>query len=116
MRIFVEDSFDAAHWLPNVPEAHKCHHMHGHTYRVRIEVGGPVDPTLGWIIDYTRVKAIWEAVKNMVDHKVVNDVVPNSTCENLAEWIWKALYAAGLNGLERLEVRETANCGVVLEK
>ena len=40
--VFVEDSFDAAHWLPNVPEGHKCGRMHGHTYRVRLEVSGDV--------------------------------------------------------------------------
>lgn len=116
MRIFVEDSFDAAHWLPFVPPAHKCHSMHGHTYRIRIEIGGELDPILGWIVDYTVVKSKWEVVKNLLDHKTINDVVPNSTCENLAEWIWNALYAAGLNGVERIELRETANCGVVIEK
>ena len=31
--------FDAAHFLPHVPEDHKCRRMHGHTYRVRLGVG-----------------------------------------------------------------------------
>lgn len=114
MRVLIEDSFDAAHWLPNVPVGHKCHNMHGHTYRIRIEVGGRIDPLLGWIEDYSIIKARWEAVKLLIDHKIINDVVPNSTCENLAEWIWKALHSVGIDNLERLQLMETANCGVVM--
>lgn len=114
MRVIIEDSFDSAHWLPNVPKEHKCSKIHGHTYRIRIEVGGKIDPHLGWIEDYSIIKARWEAVKLALDHKTINDVVPNSTCENLAEWIWKALHAAGIDELERLQLMETANCGVVL--
>jgi 6-pyruvoyltetrahydropterin/6-carboxytetrahydropterin synthase len=116
MRVFIEDSFDSAHWLPLVPVAHKCHNMHGHTYRIRIDIGGEIHKRLGWIEDYSIIKAKWEAVKLLLDHKTINDVVPNSTCENLAEWIWAALYAAGLNNVERLELRETATCGVVIDR
>ncbi|MBL7710671.1 MAG: 6-carboxytetrahydropterin synthase, partial [Chitinophagaceae bacterium] len=32
MEIYKEFAFDAAHFLPNVPEGHKCKQMHGHTY------------------------------------------------------------------------------------
>lgn len=31
MLIYKQFTFDAAHFLPNVPEGHKCANMHGHT-------------------------------------------------------------------------------------
>ena len=106
--IFIEDSFDSAHWLPNVPEDHKCHRMHGHTYRIRLEVFGPVDPVTGWIIDYTELKAEWEIIKRDLDHKTLNDVLPNPTCELIAAYI-----GSWLPMVSQIELRETVNCGVV---
>jgi 6-pyruvoyltetrahydropterin/6-carboxytetrahydropterin synthase len=116
MRIFVEDSFDSAHRLPNVPPTHKCANIHGHTYRIRLEIGGDVDPRMGWIIDYRDVKSVWDAVKEKLDHRSLNyvDGLENPTCENIAAWIWDAL-KPDLPGLARIELRETEHCGVVLE-
>jgi 6-pyruvoyltetrahydropterin/6-carboxytetrahydropterin synthase len=116
MRIFLEDSFDAAHWLPNVPVEHKCHSLHGHTYRIRLEVTGKVGLKTGWIIDYGDVKAAWETVKSSVDHRCLNEIIgmENSTCENLTYWIMDRLKPK-LRGLCKIEIRETERCGVVLD-
>ena len=114
MTIFIEDSFDSAHWLPNVPVGHKCARMHGHTYKIRIEIAGPVGTRTGWVMDYTDVKVAWNEVKDYVDHRCINDLIHNSTCENLVVWIWNRLNAA-LPGLSRIELRETEKCGVVYE-
>jgi len=116
-RIFVQDSFDAAHWLPKVPADHKCHRLHGHTYHVRLEIAGEVDSATGWVIDYAEVKAKWEAVKALLDHQSLNDLPvlgENPTCERLASWIlWRL--KPDLAGLARIEIRETEHCGVVLD-
>ncbi len=109
--VFIEDSFDAAHWLPNVPLDHKCHRMHGHTYRIRMEVAGKVDPALGWIIDYSDLKEAWEPVKERLDHRALNDILANPTCELIAGYI-----ANCIPMLSRIELRETVNCGVVWER
>lgn len=110
-RIFIEDSFDSAHFLPNVPPDHKCARLHGHTYRVRIEICGDVDPITGWIMDYSEIKTAWQRVKEQLDHHLLNDLIPNSTSELIAAWILNRL---DLNGLCRLELRETANAGTVI--
>lgn len=47
MKIFKDFHFEAAHRLPNVPDAHKCSRLHGHNYKVRIEVTGELMPGLG---------------------------------------------------------------------
>jgi 6-pyruvoyltetrahydropterin/6-carboxytetrahydropterin synthase len=110
MTIFIEDSFDSAHSLPHLPIGHKCRETHGHTYRIRIEVTGFIDHD-GWVVDYAVVKAAWDAVKVEIDHKNLNAVLPiKTTCELVAEWIWRAL---DLPGLSTIELRETERCGVV---
>ena len=114
MRVFIEDSFDAAHWLPNVPENHKCRNMHGHTYHVRIEIEGDIDPHTGWVMDYAQIRAAWGTVKAILDHRTLNHFpqLQNSTSEHLAQFIWNRLSDAGLP-LALLEVRETAHCGAI---
>ena len=49
--IWKDFHFDAAHWLPHVPEGHKCGRMHGHTYRVRVWCRGAINDR-GMIVDY----------------------------------------------------------------
>jgi 6-pyruvoyltetrahydropterin/6-carboxytetrahydropterin synthase len=110
MRVFIEDSFDSAHWLPNVPDRHKCKRLHGHTYRIRIEIEGPVDQNSGWIIDYAEIKAFWEPLKSILDHHCLNEIagLQNPTNENNVDWV-----RARIPGISRLEIRETEHCGVV---
>jgi len=122
MRIFIEDSFDSAHFLPNVAPTHKCRRMHGHTYRVRIEMTAPMDKHMGWLVDYSVVRAFWQMIHRRLDHQTLNEVMPNPTCECIAEYI-----AVELQGLldrlgpmpkvtvARIELRETERCGVVWE-
>ena len=52
MEIYKKFSFDSAHYLPNLPEDHKCRRMHGHTFYVTVFVKGTVDPKVGWIKDF----------------------------------------------------------------
>ena len=47
-----EFAFEAAHHLPHVPEGHKCRRLHGHSYKVTLQVMGEIDPVLGWFIDF----------------------------------------------------------------
>jgi 6-pyruvoyltetrahydropterin/6-carboxytetrahydropterin synthase len=56
MEIFREFAFEAAHRLPNVPEGHKCARLHGHSFRVQVHVEGPVDPHLGWVMDFAELR------------------------------------------------------------
>lgn len=112
MEIFLKDSFDSAHFLPNVPEGHKCARMHGHTYRITLFVAGPVDPTSGWVIDYADVKAAWSPIKHNIDHWSLNEIIDNPTCENIAIWIAARLAYAGMK-VSRIELNETEHCGVI---
>lgn len=112
--VFKEFSFDSAHKLPNVPVGHKCGRLHGHTYRVRLEVSGKAGPETGWVVDYAEISAAWRPLHDQLDHRYLNDLpgLKNSTSENIARWIWNRLVAA-LPGLSAVEVRETCTAGCV---
>lgn len=83
-------TFDAAHWLPNVPAGHKCRNMHGHNYRVCLSITGPVDENVGWVMDFAEISAAFEPLRTVLDHATLNEIdgLANPTAEHIARWIW----------------------------
>ncbi|MBL7769980.1 MAG: 6-carboxytetrahydropterin synthase QueD [Flavipsychrobacter sp.] len=114
MLLYKEFTFDSAHFLPNVPEGHKCKEMHGHTYRLRVWVEGPLDPVLGWVMDFADLKKVVKPVVNRLDHKCLNkiDGLENPTCERIAVYIWDQVKPL-LPLLAKIELHETPTSGVV---
>ncbi len=86
-------TFEAAHLLPDTPPGHKCRRLHGHSYRVTVEVTGPVDPRTGWVLDFAEIHSAFEPVRARLDHYYLNEVegLANPTSENIARWIWDRL-------------------------
>ena len=84
---------EAAHRLPNVPPGHKCARLHGHSFVIEVHVKGPVDPVLGWVMDFADMKAAFAPVFERIDHRYLNEVtgLENPTSENLARWVWDEL-------------------------
>lgn len=109
--------FDAAHRLGALPPDHKCHNLHGHTYRVRLTLEGEPDAVTDMVIDYADIAAVWAPLHAQLDHALlvnkadsladaVRSVIPTqkvveldgeSTTENLALWIRAQLAASGLH-------------------
>lgn len=112
--IFRQFSFDSAHFLPNVPEGHKCKHMHGHTYRMLVYLTGETDAELGWVMDFGDLKTIIGSVVDTIDHKTLNDIegLENPTCENITIWLWNKLKPM-LPLLTKIELHETPNSGAI---
>ena len=100
--------FEAAHWLPNVPEGHKCRRVHGHSFRGEVAVRGPVDPQTGWVMDFADLRRAVEPLVERLDHYMLNDVegLENPTSERVAIWFWTRL-APELPLLHRVTIRET---------
>lgn len=100
--------FEAAHYLPNVPEGHKCRRIHGHSFRGEVAVRGPVDPQLGWVMDFADLKKAIDPLVTDLDHYLLNEVagLENPTSELLAVWIWKRL-AGQVPNLHRVTIEET---------
>ena len=114
MEIFKEFVFEAAHRLPNVPEGHKCARLHGHSFKARLYVEGPLVPHLDWVQDFADLKGAFRPYYEQLDHNYLNDIegLENPTSENLAVWIWDRLKPK-LPLLNRVEVQETCTCGCV---
>jgi 6-pyruvoyltetrahydropterin/6-carboxytetrahydropterin synthase len=115
MLLFKEVTFDSAHYLPSLPEGHKCKEMHGHTYRLKIWLNGKPDDN-GWVKDFAEIKRILAPVVDQLDHKVLNHVagLSNPTCELVAIWIWDKLKPQ-LPLLSKVELHETPTSGVIYE-
>jgi 6-pyruvoyltetrahydropterin/6-carboxytetrahydropterin synthase len=88
-----EYRFEAAHSLPRVPAGHKCARLHGHSYKVELQVTGPVDEATGWLFDFQVIDDAWAELHALFDHRTLNDVpgLENSTCENIAVYVWRAV-------------------------
>jgi len=106
--------FEAAHWLPNVPENHKCRRLHGHSFRVTIVVSGEIDKDSGWVMDYGLIKEAFSPLENQLDHYCLNEIegLENPTSEALAQWIWNRVLPS-LPMLYEVRVEETCTCRCV---
>lgn len=113
MEIFREFTFEAAHYLPRVPDGHKCGRLHGHSYKAAVHISGDVHPQLGWVTDFAEIKVTMEPLLEQLDHRYLNDVagLENPTAENVARWIWQRL--AGALPLAAVAVRETETSGAI---
>jgi 6-pyruvoyltetrahydropterin/6-carboxytetrahydropterin synthase len=111
MKISQAFRFEAAHRLPNVPQTHRCHRMHGHSYRVELVLSGPVDISTGFVADFFDVEEAFAPLLKMLDHHTLNEVqgLENPTAENIAIWIWSRA-KAGLPQLSAVKVYETPDC------
>jgi 6-pyruvoyltetrahydropterin/6-carboxytetrahydropterin synthase len=114
MDIYNVFHIEAARRLPHLPPQHPCARLHGHSFRVEVHVSGPLDPTLGWVLDFAEVQRAWQPVHEALDHRCLNDVpgLENPTSEVLARWIWQRLRPA-LPGLSKILIRESAGAGCI---
>lgn len=115
--IFKEFTFEAAHRLPNVSPGHKCGRLHGHSFRARIYVSGPLGSHTGWVMDFADLKAAFQPLYDRLDHNYLNDVagLENPTSEVIARWIFEQL-APTVPGLSRIELHETCTAGAVYQR
>jgi len=114
MDVFRKFQIEAAHWLPNVPDSHKCSRLHGHSFQIEIHISGDVGDTTGWVMDFADLRAAFQPLFDRLDHRCLNDIegLENPTSENLAQWIWGEL-KPGLPELSKVTVQETCNAGCI---
>lgn len=114
MEIFREFDFEAAHFLPGVPDGHKCKRMHGHSYRASVHVRGVPGGAQNWVMDFADLKRIVNGVVDRLDHRVLNEIpgLENPTAEQITRYLWQQLRPQ-LPGLAKIVLRETARAGCV---
>jgi 6-pyruvoyltetrahydropterin/6-carboxytetrahydropterin synthase len=116
-QLFVEEHFDAAHYLPNYHG--KCERLHGHRFKVvaRLEAAR-LDET-GLAYDFAQLKQHLREILTRFDHTCLNDVSPldkiGPSNENIAATIYDALQARFSGSpvkLVNVEVWESPTSGV----
>ena len=100
--------FEASHRLSHLPEDHPCHHLHGHSYQLEIQVSGDVDEKSGFLIDYAEIKSAVKPLLQQLDHKHLNDIpgLEKPTTELIAQWLWERL-GNPLPQLSLIAIQET---------
>jgi len=114
MRITKSFTFDSSHWLPHVPEGHKCGRLHGHTYEIILGLESVLDPQMGWVQDYGEISLAFAPMLEALDHRCLNEIegLENPTAEVMAIWIFDRL-VKNLPLLKDVTVRETQNTSAV---
>ena len=89
MKLGIIEYIDSAHYLP---DHETCGIMHGHTYKVEIIIEGEKKES-GMVIDFYDLKVTIKDVLKEYDHKMLNDILPFPSVENLCEDIHAKLSA-----------------------
>lgn len=101
MRIGVSERFSSAHAIPG---HEKCGKIHGHNFRVEIEVEGEVKEN-GMVMDFFDLKKHLREVLEDFDHRLLNEIIEVPTSENICMEIMKRLEERGLD-IVRIRVYE----------
>ena len=84
-----ERVFSASHQLRGYKG--RCERLHGHNWRVRVQVEASELDELGMVIDFHELDSILEEIIAPFEHRHLNDVAPfqdiNPSSENLARII-----------------------------
>lgn len=109
-------TFEAGHFLPKVPEGHKCARQHGHNYEVEVSVTGSVRDD-GMVMDFFELDRVVNPLVAQVDHRNLNDIpsLENPTAELIAAWFFERIVGKGGEGLPggvilKVTVFETKDC------
>ncbi|MEN8801201.1 MAG: 6-carboxytetrahydropterin synthase QueD [Thiogranum sp.] len=87
--------FASAHTLRDYPGA--CARMHGHNWKVEVEVAASELDAMGMGVDFRVIKQAARDVAERLDHRYLNDLEPftrlNPTAENIAAYFYQELSA-----------------------
>lgn len=87
--------FASAHTLRDYPGA--CARMHGHNWKVEVEVVAAQLDKVGMGVDFKVIKQATRDIAGRLDHRYLNDLEPfsriNPTAENIAAYFHKELSA-----------------------
>ena len=105
--------FESAHFLPHVPEGHKCFRVHGHNYLMDVTMAGNLNST-GFIIDFWDLDKIVQPIIDEVDHRTLNAVkgLENPTAERIASWFFIRLKPCNNDQkwISHIRIFETRDC------
>jgi 6-pyruvoyltetrahydropterin/6-carboxytetrahydropterin synthase len=115
--IAIIKSFSAAHMLANI--GGKCEDLHGHNFKVEVNVAAAQLNNLGILIDFRTIKKWLSEVLDCFDHKYINEIPSfagvNPSAENIAEFIFQEMKLKAAQAkvkVTRVKVWESENAAV----
>ncbi len=105
-RISKTFQFSAAHHLPALPAGHKCRRVHGHNYRVTLELAADNLDGAAMVRDYGDLDPVRVWIGEHLDHRDLNHLDDQPTAERLARLVYDR-WAAELPELAAVTVCET---------
>ena len=114
MIIYREYYINSARFLPNLEDTHICSNLHGHTYRIKVSVKGPVDLISGFVIDAFEIDKYFKKLHKEIDHKLLNEIkgLENPTSENICVFVWDKLLK-DIPNLYQIEIKENDVTGFI---
>lgn len=90
-----EYAFAAAHRVTVFPKDSRDASMHGHTWRVRVEIEAETGPD-GYAFDHSAIDTVARWVLRKIDHKEINyvDGLERGLNEDIARWLGAEFIAA----------------------
>lgn len=101
MLVSKEFKFEAAHILQRHPG--KCSRLHGHSWRLRVEVEGPIQSDSQFVLDYAMLSHIVEPIVERFDHRFLNAFIKYPSAENIAIHVAHELRPQ-LAGMDRIVI------------
>lgn len=114
-QIFKERGFDSALRLARAPEGNPVRRLHGHGYGLRLYLTAPLDPVLGWVMDYADIKERFDPLLAGLDHHRLDELpgLADADPASLLLWLREAALAR-IPRLDRMDLLETPGRGAVL--
>jgi 6-pyruvoyltetrahydropterin/6-carboxytetrahydropterin synthase len=85
--------FASAHTLRDYPG--ECRRMHGHNWKLELEVVATQLDDVGMGVDFKEMKTQARALAKTLDHRYLNEISPfdtiNPTAENIAAFLYQGL-------------------------
>lgn len=85
--------FASAHTLRDYPG--DCSRMHGHNWKIEVEVTATELNNHGMGMDFKTIKTATRKLAKTLDHRYLNDIPPfdtvNPTAENIAQYFYQSL-------------------------
>lgn len=113
-RIWKEFSLDSAVELRRAPIGDLRRGIHGHTYTLRLHMHAPLDPVMGWTVDFGDVKEAFNPFFKMIDHQPLLEVegITDGDTATIARWVASKAQRK-IPGLSRVELFERPGCGTL---
>lgn len=114
--LIVRTHFAAAHKLRGYEG--DCEHLHGHNWRIEVQVHREQLDELGMVCDFHEVKRLIKEATDGLDHHYLNEHPPfdkvNPTSENIARFLFDKLAEMLPEGVlpKSVTAWESDNCGV----